>query len=51
MPVWTCKARPGDRREAFGFKCDPDWGQVYERDLVHDIEFVGTETFYPPLDL
>jgi hypothetical protein len=31
---------------------DPEWGQVYERaDMMSELAVVGTETFYPPLDL
>lgn len=31
---------------------DPSWGQVYERaDLMSELAVVGTESFYPPLDL
>ena len=30
---------------------DPAWGQIYERDLLSEVEAVGTETFYPPLDM
>jgi hypothetical protein len=30
---------------------DPDWGPVYERDLMSELAVVGAETFYPPLDL
>ena len=35
-------------REALSL-VDPAWGQVYERDLLSEVEAVGTETFYPPL--
>jgi peroxiredoxin len=38
------------QREALSL-ADPDWGPVYERDLLQEVELVGTETFYPPLDL
>lgn len=30
---------------------DPDWGQLYERDMMSELAVVGAETFYPPLDL
>jgi hypothetical protein len=30
---------------------DPDWGPVYERDMMSELAAVGAETFYPPLDL
>jgi hypothetical protein len=35
-------------REALSL-VDPAWGQVYERDMLSEVEAVGTETFYPPL--
>jgi hypothetical protein len=37
-------------REALSL-VDPAWGQVYERDLLSEVEAVGAESFYPPLDL
>jgi hypothetical protein len=37
-------------REALSL-VDPEWGQVYERDLLTEVEVVGPETFYPPLDM
>jgi hypothetical protein len=37
-------------REAMSL-ADPEWGQVYERDLLSEVEAVGTATFYPPLDM
>ena len=37
-------------REALSL-VDPDWGQVYERDMLSEVEAVGDETFYPPLDM
>ena len=30
---------------------DRDWGRVYERDVLSELAVVGTDTFYPPLDL
>ena len=31
---------------------DPEWGQVYERgDMMSELAVVGTESFYPALDL
>lgn len=30
---------------------DPDWGQVYERDMMSEIAVVGADTFYSPLEL
>ena len=31
---------------------DPEWGQVYGRtDLMSELAVIGTESFYPPLDL
>jgi hypothetical protein len=30
---------------------DPEWGQVYERDMLTEVEAVGIETFYPALDM
>lgn len=30
---------------------DPDWGQVYDRDMMSELAVVGADTFYPPLDL
>ena len=37
-------------REALSL-VDPEWGQVYERDMLSEVELVGTETFYPALDM
>jgi hypothetical protein len=37
-------------REALSL-VDPAWGQVYERDMLSEVEVVGPETFYPPLDM
>jgi hypothetical protein len=37
-------------REALSL-VDPAWGQVYERDMLSEVEAVGVETFYPPLDM
>ncbi len=37
-------------REALSL-VDPEWGQVYERDMLSEFEAVGPETFYPPLDM
>jgi hypothetical protein len=37
-------------REALSL-VDPAWGQVYERDMLSEVEAVGPETFYPPLDM
>jgi hypothetical protein len=37
-------------REALSL-VDPAWGEVYERDMLSEVELVGPETFYPPLDL
>jgi hypothetical protein len=37
-------------REALSL-VDPEWGQVYERDMLSEVEIVGAETFYPPLDM
>jgi hypothetical protein len=37
-------------REALSL-VDPEWGQVYERDMLSEVEMVGAETFYPPLDM
>ena len=37
-------------REALSL-VDPAWGEVYERDMLSEVEFVGPETFYPPLDM
>jgi hypothetical protein len=37
-------------REALSL-VDPEWGQVYERDMLTEVELVGAETFYPPLDM
>ena len=30
---------------------DPEWGQVYDRDVMTELSVVGPETFYPPLNL
>jgi hypothetical protein len=30
---------------------DPEWGPVYERDMMSELAIVGADTFYPPLDL
>jgi hypothetical protein len=37
-------------REALSL-VDPTWGRVYERDMLSEVENVGAETFYPPLDI
>jgi hypothetical protein len=37
-------------REALSL-VDPEWGQVYERDMLSEVEIVGPETFYPALDM
>ncbi len=37
-------------REALSL-VDPTWDQVYERDMLSEVEVVGAETFYPPLDM
>jgi hypothetical protein len=37
-------------REALSL-VDPAWGPVYERDMLSEVEAVGTATFYPPLDI
>jgi hypothetical protein len=37
-------------REALSL-VDPEWGNVYERDMLSEVEAVGPETFYPPLDM
>jgi hypothetical protein len=37
-------------REALSL-VDPAWGQVYERDMLSEVEAVGAQTFYPPLDM
>jgi hypothetical protein len=37
-------------REALSL-VDPAWGEVYERDMLSEVEAVGAETFYPPLDM
>ena len=37
-------------REALSL-VDPAWGQVYERDMLAEVEAVGAETFYPPLEM
>jgi hypothetical protein len=37
-------------REALSL-VDPEWGPVYERDMLSEVEAVGIETFYPALDM
>jgi hypothetical protein len=37
-------------REALSL-ADPAWGEVYERDLLSEVEVVGVDTFYPRLDM
>jgi len=37
-------------REALSL-ADPDWGAVYERDMLSEVEAVGIDTFYPALDM
>jgi hypothetical protein len=37
-------------REALSL-VDPEWGQVYERDMLSEVEAVGIDTFYPVLDM
>jgi hypothetical protein len=37
-------------REALSL-VDPEWGHVYERDMLSEVEVVGPATFYPPLDM
>jgi len=37
-------------REALSL-ADPEWGQVYERDMLSEVEAVGPESFYPALDM
>jgi len=37
-------------REALSL-VDPEWGPVYERDMLSEVEAVGVSTFYPPLDM
>ncbi len=37
-------------REALSL-VDPEVGQVYERDMLSEVEAVGPETFYPALDM
>jgi len=37
-------------REALSL-VDPEWGQVYERDMLSEVETVGIDTFYPALDM
>jgi hypothetical protein len=37
-------------REALSL-VDPEWGEVYERDMLSEVEVIGPETFYPPLDM
>jgi hypothetical protein len=38
------------QREALSLVA-PEWGQVYDRDLLSEVEAVGATTFYPPLDM
>jgi hypothetical protein len=38
------------QREALSLVA-PAWGQVYERDLLSEVDAVGVETFYPALDM
>jgi hypothetical protein len=37
-------------REALSL-VEPEWGQVYERDMLGEVEAVGPDTFYPALDM
>ena len=37
-------------REALSL-VDPEWGEVYERDMLSEVEAVGIDTFYPALDM
>jgi hypothetical protein len=37
-------------REALSL-ADPAWDDAYERDMLSEVEAVGPETFYPPLDM
>ena len=37
-------------REALSL-ADPAWTDAYERDMLGEVEAVGPETFYPPLDM
>lgn len=37
-------------REALSL-VDPEWGAVYERDMLSEVEAVGIDTFYPALDM
>jgi hypothetical protein len=37
-------------REALSL-VDPAWDHVYVRDMLSEVELVGPETFYPPLDM
>jgi hypothetical protein len=37
-------------REALSL-VDPTWEQAYERDMLSEVDAVGAETFYPPLDM
>jgi hypothetical protein len=37
-------------REALSL-VDPEWGPVYERDMLSEVELVGIDTFYPALDM
>ena len=30
---------------------DPEWGKVYDRDLLSEVAEIGPETFYPSLDM
>ena len=56
-PSRTSRKRTGSiptnwsyHREALSL-VDPEWGQVYERDMLSEVELVGTETFYPALEM
>jgi hypothetical protein len=37
-------------REALSL-VDPEWGAVYERDMLSEVEAVGIDTFYPALEM
>ena len=37
-------------REALSL-VDPEWGPVYERDMLSEVEAVGIDTFYPALEM
>jgi hypothetical protein len=37
-------------REALSL-VDPEWGAVYERDMLSEVEAIGIDTFYPALDM